>query len=169
MHGELVRRVIGECGFEVGGLFSIAECMGKWMEARGTKGSDIKAKIGEEEGDFSLDSRRKLCQNGESKRRRGWELKKEGESGGRVLDLRKFCVLGEKEKERREEKNKKKRNRGKSEGDGGFERFSFLNMYFKFLYEIISNLKLLKIKHLRNLILIIFMKLIRIITNKNLN
>ncbi|KAL6347284.1 hypothetical protein AAG906_013720 [Vitis piasezkii] len=29
LHGELVRRVIGECGFEVEGLFSRAECMGK--------------------------------------------------------------------------------------------------------------------------------------------
>ena len=46
------------------------------MEAGGTKGSDIKAKRGEEEGDFSLDSRRKLCQNGESQRRRGERLKK---------------------------------------------------------------------------------------------
>ena len=27
LHGELVRRVIGECGFEVEGLFSRAECM----------------------------------------------------------------------------------------------------------------------------------------------
>ncbi|KAL6339287.1 hypothetical protein AAG906_028002 [Vitis piasezkii] len=29
LHGELVRRVIKECGFEVEGLFSRAECMGK--------------------------------------------------------------------------------------------------------------------------------------------
>ncbi|KAL6347513.1 hypothetical protein AAG906_026035 [Vitis piasezkii] len=29
LHGELVRRVIGECGFEVEGLFSRVECMGK--------------------------------------------------------------------------------------------------------------------------------------------
>ena len=57
-----MRRVIRECGFEVEGLFSRAECMGKLMEAGGTKGSDIKAKRGEEDGDFSLDSRRKLCQ-----------------------------------------------------------------------------------------------------------
>ena len=35
LHGELVRRVIGECGFKVEGLFSRAECMGKWMEAGG--------------------------------------------------------------------------------------------------------------------------------------
>ena len=41
------------------------------MEAGGTKGSDIKAKKGEEEKDLSLDSRRKLYQNGESQRRRG--------------------------------------------------------------------------------------------------
>ena len=33
-------------GFEVEGLFSRAECMGKLMEAGGTKGSDIKAKRG---------------------------------------------------------------------------------------------------------------------------
>ena len=32
------------------------------------------------------------------------ESLKERESGGRVLDLRNFCVLGEKGKERREEK-----------------------------------------------------------------
>ena len=57
-----MRRVIGECGFKVEGLFSRVECMGKGMEAEGTKGSDIKAKRGEEEGDFSLDSSRKLCQ-----------------------------------------------------------------------------------------------------------
>ena len=74
------------------------------MEAGGTKGSNIKAKRGEEEADFSLDSRKKLYQNGESQRRRGRELKKKRESGGRFLDLRKFCVLGEKGKERREEK-----------------------------------------------------------------
>ena len=46
LHGELVRRVIGECGFEVEGLFSRVECMGKWMEVGGTKGSDIKPKEG---------------------------------------------------------------------------------------------------------------------------
>ena len=52
------------------------------------------------------------------------ESLKKRESGGRVLDLRKFCVLGEKGKERREEKKIEKRNRGKSEGDGDFKRFS---------------------------------------------
>ena len=62
---------MGSVGFEVEGLFSRAECMGKLMEAGGTKGSDIKAKRGEEEEDFSRDSRRKLCQNGESQMRRG--------------------------------------------------------------------------------------------------
>ena len=61
---------MGSVGFEVEGLFSRAECMGKLMEAGGTKGSDIKSKRGEEDEDFSLDSRRKLCQNGESQRRR---------------------------------------------------------------------------------------------------
>ena len=38
----------------------------------------------------------------------GERLKKKKKSGGRVLDLRKFCVFGEKRKERREEKKKKK-------------------------------------------------------------
>ena len=41
------------------------------MEAGGTKGFDIKAKRREEDEDFSLDSKRKLCQNGESQRRKG--------------------------------------------------------------------------------------------------
>ena len=42
-----------------------------------------------------------------AKREEGESLKKR-ESGERVLDLRKFCVLGEKGKERREEKKQKK-------------------------------------------------------------
>ena len=54
----------------------------------------------------------------------GESLKKK-ESGGRVLDLRKFCV-GRERKRKKREKKIEKRNRGKSEEDGGFERFYWL-------------------------------------------
>ena len=113
--GEL----LGSVGFEVEGLFSRAECMWKWMESGGTKGSDIKAKKGEEEKDLSLDSRRKLYQNGESQRRRGWELKKEREWGKSSGPEKVLCVGRERKKNKRGKKIGKK-----SEGDRGFKRFS---------------------------------------------
>ena len=54
------------------------------MEAGGTKGSDIKAKRGEEEGDFSLDSSRKLCQKRKKPKEKRVSLKKRERVGEEI-------------------------------------------------------------------------------------